>query len=174
MAISFFTKRSDSTKLSVSLCASLEWGFVFYDGSSYSMWGSAAAFSAAVIRGMAVHLIRKSAQHNHPLVVYLVVCLCGLILLPVAGHEAVNLTRMNFLLLTAIGILSLIAQLFMTYGYKYVPALQGSLLSYLAIPLTMLFGYFTGEELLFRFFLGDLSDYRRPFNLHGKKYTTKA
>ena len=129
-------------------------GFVFYDGSSYSVWGSAAAFSAAILRGMAVHLIRKSAQYNHPLVVYLVVCVCGLILIPVSGHEAANLTWTVFWLLVLIGVLSLVAQLFMTFGFKYIPALQGSLLSYLAIPLTMLFGYAMGEELRLRFFVG--------------------
>ncbi len=150
----FFHQAINAGKiLSLLLCVS---GviFVFYDGSSYSVWGNGIALSAGIMRGLVVHFIKKSAEVNHPLVVYLVVCLFGLLLLPFSAHEAANIRPTNFFLLFVVALFSLTAQLLMTYGYRYVAALKGSLISYLTIPLAVLFGYVMGEELHAGFFGG--------------------
>ena len=150
----FFRQPINSSKIfSIILCMTGVF-LVFYDGSSYSLLGNCIALSAGIVRGLVVHFIKKSAEANHPLVVYLVVCLFGLLLLPFSAHEAANMTVADFSLLLVVGVISLVAQFFMTYGYRHVDALKGSLISYLTIPLTVLLGYFMGEELHARFFLG--------------------
>jgi drug/metabolite transporter (DMT)-like permease len=127
---------------------------VFYDGSAYSGWGDLLGLSAGVVRGLVVHFIKRLAECNHPAIVYLAACFCGLSLLPVVGGEVVNVNADAALLMLLISALAFTAQLFMTYGYGRVTALKASLLSYLAIPLTILFSAFIGEELRGRFFLG--------------------
>ena len=152
-ALFFHQPINHSKILSIVFCMS---GviFVFYDGSKYSLLGNCIALSAGIVRGLVVHFIKKSAEANHPLVVYLVVCLYGLLLLPFSAHEASNINVTNFSLLLVVAVLSLVAQFLMTYGYRHVDALKGSLISYLTIPLTVLLGFLMGEELHARFFLG--------------------
>ena len=150
----FFRQAINADKIfSIILCLS---GviFVFYDGSSYGVLGTGIGLAAGIIRGLVVHFIKKSAEANHPLVVYLVVCLYGLLLLPFSAHEATKVDTGALILLLVVSIFSLIAQFLMTYGYRHVEALKGSLISYLTIPLTVLLGYFMGEELHAKFFVG--------------------
>lgn len=150
----FFHETFSTNKvLSVVFCM-LGVIFVFYDGSSYGFWGNFLGLSGGIIRGFVVHLIKKSVAKNHPVIVYLAVCFIGLSLLPFSAHEALYLSWNSFLLLALLGTLSFIAQLLQTYGYRHATTLRGSLLSYMTIPLTVVLGFFMGEELRIRFFIG--------------------
>lgn len=127
---------------------------VFYDGSKYSLSGDLLGLSGGFLGGLTVHYIKKCSSNNHPVIVYLSACFFGLILLPFTCRQVVHLTWLSLVILLTIGALSLTGQVFMTYAYKYVSATTGSILSYLTIPLTILFSYFIGEELKTRFLLG--------------------
>jgi drug/metabolite transporter (DMT)-like permease len=150
----FFHETLSITKvLSVVFCM-LGVIFVFYDGSSYSFLGNFLGLAAGIVRGFVVHLIKKSVAKNRPVIVYLAVCFIGLLLLPFSVHEAVHLSWNSFLLLVLVGTFSFTAQLLQTYGYRHATTLRGSLLSYMTIPLTVVLGFFMGEELRMRFFIG--------------------
>jgi drug/metabolite transporter (DMT)-like permease len=139
--------------VSIGLCF-IGVGFVFYDGSMYSTWGNLLGLSVGIMRGLAAHVIKQSVKHNHPIIVYLSACFWGLLLLPFSGHQAIHLTFISGILLALIGILTFSAQVFLTYGYRYVTAIKGILLTYMNIPLTMMFGYVLGEKFGPRFFIG--------------------
>jgi len=128
--------------------------FVFYDGSHYYIWGDVLGLIGGLIAGIAIHYIKRSSEKNYPLIVYLSACFFGMVLFPFSIHQAVRLTLTSSILLFLIGTLSLSGQLAMTYGYRYVQATKGSIISYSAIPLTIFLSYFIGEEFKTRFFIG--------------------
>lgn len=64
------------------------------------------------------------------------------------------MTPTAILLLVAISLATFVGQLLMTFGFRHVPAVKGSLITHMGIPLTVLWSYFIGEELRWRFFVG--------------------
>ena len=139
--------------LSVALCL-VGVILVFYDGSSYSVAGNLIGLASGIGRGMSVHFIKRSAARNHPVVVYLAACFWGMLLLPFTASQIPRVRGDSGLLLMSVGMLSFVAQLFMTRGIRYVSTITASLLSYSTIPLTIFFGLLLGEELRGKFFLG--------------------
>ena len=113
---------------------------IFYERGSYSLMGDILGLLSGVFSGMAIHYVKRSSMRNHALLVYLSPCLFGLFFIPLTFSGYHDITVNNFLLVIIIGILTAIAQFFMTSGYRYVSATRGSILSYLQIPLTILLG----------------------------------
>lgn len=129
---------------------------VFYDGNQYSILGDAIGLLSGIIMGAATHYTKESSQNEHPAVVYLSPCFMGLLLIPFSFKETAKIDPHSFILLFMIGLASFLAQLFMTDGYKYVSATEGSMISYLKIPITIIFSSFLGEKLGWKFFIGTL------------------
>jgi len=149
-----FNEKSGVAQIvSIALCV-LGVGFVFYDGSATNVWSNLIALSVGMLRGIATHFFKRSAEENHPIIVYLATCLFGLIILPFTMNEVANITPSFLLLLLLIGTLALAAQIFLGYGFRSVMATKASIITYASIPLTVFLGYCIGEELKPRFFLG--------------------
>jgi drug/metabolite transporter (DMT)-like permease len=129
---------------------------VFYDGNHYSILGDAIGLLSGIIMGAATHYTKESSQNEHPAIVYLSPCFMGLLLIPFSVRETPKINPHSFILLFMIGLASFLAQLFMTNGYKYVSATEGSMISYLKIPITIIFSRFLGEKLGWKFFIGTL------------------
>ena len=143
-----------SALLSIILCV-IGIILIFYDGSAYTVWGNLLGLVPGIIRGLTVHLIKRSAEKNNPIIVYLAVCFFGLLLLPISGYEVTKLTWPFFFLLFGVAIFAFTAQVLMTYGYRHTAAIKGSIISYMTIPLTIFFSsVFLKEEFKSKFFLG--------------------
>ncbi|MBN1622233.1 MAG: DMT family transporter [Endomicrobiales bacterium] len=130
--------------------------FVFYDGSDYNIKGDLLALLAGACAGFAVHYIKKSREKNNSFTVYLATCSFGLLLIPFTYKQAYSVHFNAALLLIVIALLGFVAQIAISYGYKYVSATKGSILSYATIPMALMLSYFINEEFKLRFFIGIL------------------
>lgn len=129
--------------------------FVLYDGSNYRLIGDCAALLSAVTSGVAIHYIKKSSESDHPIVVYLATCFFGLIIAPTTFHEWQSVDYKAGSILVLLGLIVFFAQIIMTWGYRYVSATRGSIMSYFGIPLTIILSAcITGEQFKSGFFLG--------------------
>jgi len=132
--------------------------FVLYDQSSYRLAGDLLALMSAAFAGAAIHYIKMAREKNNPMVVYLVSCICGVLLslIPALMVWPViypQMTPLILLLFLSIGTLVFIGQLFMTYGFKYVSATAGSILCLSEIVLTILISALCLDEKITTWFL---------------------
>ncbi|OHD11673.1 MAG: hypothetical protein A2086_15975 [Spirochaetes bacterium GWD1_27_9] len=129
--------------------------FIFYDRGKYNIFGDIAGVVSGISSGMAIHYVRRSAVNNHPIVVYLAACVIGLVFLPFSFIGKTNFNVISVILVLIVGILTFAAQFTMSYGYKYVSATKGSILSYFQIPLTMILSImFLSEDFKSKFLVG--------------------
>ncbi len=128
--------------------------FVFYDGSKYPIFGDLLALSAAILAGLSVIFIKKLRADNNSIIVYLPVCIFGLLLTSFSAKQVIHLNMQLVLLLIFIGIAAFLAQVFMTYGFKYVSSTKGSIITFSKIPMTIGLSLFIGEEFKLKFIIG--------------------
>ncbi len=150
-----FFKRKIEIKhiISLFLCAAGV-AVVFYDGSSYGFEGDIVGLLSGVLAGVAIHYVQKSREKNGTALVYMSAALFGLIFTSPHGMTAGYVPGTEIMVLIAVGALSLVSQLTMTYGFKYIHPTRGSILAYSSLPLTLLGSFFLGEEFTMRFFAG--------------------
>ena len=101
----------------------------------------ALAILGAVCAGAAVVIVRKLREDHSPFVIYLAQCGIGfwVMLLP-ANLQPADLGVSGGLVLLAIGLTATIGQLTMTYAYRHLTVVGGSLLAMLTPVLTTLIG----------------------------------
>jgi drug/metabolite transporter (DMT)-like permease len=150
----FKEKIKTSDLLSLALCL-LGVVFIFYDRGVYSITGDIAGLLSAIFSGIAIHYVKKSSMVNNSLIVYLSPCILGLLFLPFTIKEYHTFEMYSFLMVLLVGLLTVLAQFFMTSGYRCVNPTKGSVLNYLQIPLTLALGaVFTHDPFPPKFFLG--------------------
>jgi drug/metabolite transporter (DMT)-like permease len=92
---------------------------------------------------------------NHALVVYLSPCVLGLLFVPFTIEEYAVFNIKAFYAVLFVGVLTVLAQFFMTSGYKCLNPTKGSVLNYLQIPMTIVLGaIFTHDPFPPRFITG--------------------
>ncbi len=129
--------------------------FIFWDNSNYSKLGDIIALISGISGGMAINYLRRGVKFDNPIIIYLSTCIFGLILIPLTIKEwkLINLSNIIFLLLIALT--AFMAQITMTWGYKYVSATKGSILSYTGIPMTLILSHLFVKEIFKKnFFIG--------------------
>lgn len=129
---------------------------VFYDGSSYSFTGNLLCIGSAVASGFAVIHIKRAREENSSFLVYLSPCIFGILASSwsVAAVSAIPSVK-DIILLAFVGCAAFIGQIFMTYGYRFVTATEGSILGMTEILLAIILSRFLlGEAMNFRFFIG--------------------
>ena len=156
----FFKERLRRNHL-ISLLLSVTGAFlVLHDNSSYQIQGDLLALASALFGGLAVHYIKKSRERNNPMVVYLVSCLFGVVLSFVPAGLAFpavypDLTPMILFFFVSIGTLVFLGQQLMTFGFKYISATSGSILSLSEIILTVFMSaLFLDETITLKFLIG--------------------
>lgn len=116
---------------------------LFYDGSTYPLGGDLMALLSALLLGMGIHYTQRSRVNNEPSVIYLVLCIAGMLFsAPFTDFQAIPYLSLWPWLL-AIGAVSWLAQILFSWAFRYISALEGSMISYLHIPFTL-----TGSVLL--------------------------
>jgi drug/metabolite transporter (DMT)-like permease len=109
----------------------------------------AAGFASAVLSGAALAAVRAARRTEGSWAIYASFSLCGLLATaPFALPGWVAPTAREWLLLGAVGATSVIAQLLMTYAYRWVTNVQAGVLSQLTVVTSMLLGVvFLGDRL---------------------------
>jgi drug/metabolite transporter (DMT)-like permease len=108
-----------------------------------------AGFASAVLSGAALAAVRAARRTEGSWAIYGSFSLCGLLATaPFALPGWVAPTAREWLLLGAVGATSVIAQLLMTYAYRWVTNVQAGVLSQLTVVTSMLLGVvFLGDRL---------------------------
>ncbi len=103
--------------------------------------------SASVFMGFAYNFIRKLKTNEHPLVI---IFYFPLVILPIAAIWSsfvwVQPQGWDWLFLILVGVSTQIAQFFMTKAYQKEELSKISILSYISIIYSLLFGYFLFDE----------------------------
>lgn len=109
----------------------------------------AVAIASAVLSGAALAAIRAARRTEGSWSIYGSFSLCGLLATaPFALPDFQRPTPWEWGLLAAVGLCSLIAQLLMTYAYRWVTNLQAGVISQLTVVLSILLGaVFLGDRL---------------------------
>ncbi len=99
------------------------------------------ALLGGVLASVAVVAVKKLHETDTSPVIFLAQCVFGLLVFgyPTAAGSFAFDPRL-WLLLALIGVLATASQLVMTYAYKYVPATEGSLLSFLTPVINVILG----------------------------------
>jgi drug/metabolite transporter (DMT)-like permease len=108
-----------------------------------------AGMASAVLSGAAVTAIRAARRTEGSMAIYGSFSLFGLLATsPFALQGFQTPTSREWLFLTMVGVLSIIAQLLMTWAYRWVTNLQAGILSQLTVVLSMILGVvFLGDRL---------------------------
>jgi drug/metabolite transporter (DMT)-like permease len=114
----------------------------------FSRW-EAVGIASAVLSGAALAAIRAARRTEGSWSIYGSFSLCGLLATaPFALPGFQRPTAREWGLLAAVGVCSVIAQLLMTYAYRWVTNLQAGVISQLTVVLSLLLGaVFLGDRL---------------------------
>ena len=134
------------------------------------------AITGSFLTGLAYVLVRQSTKlDEHPLVVMFyfplfTVPFCFPFLFSYWVKPSLN--EWAFLLL--VGICTQLGQLFLTHGYKELPAAEAAPLSYIQVPLAMVMGIIFFEEVIdFNFIIGSTFVFTSIFLVMSKKAELK-
>ncbi len=124
---------------------------VFLDNSSYSFFGNMICLTGGVLNGLAINFIKKARIRNSPASVYLSACIFGLAFNSMAVRGMSSLPSELFGLLVVTALLSLIGQILLGYGFRYVSATKGSIIGFFETQLTFVMSWLLmGEEIRLR------------------------
>ncbi len=153
--IFFHEKNRKTDWLAMPFC--IAGAFVVFGGKGEeSLIGDALAITSSIFAGFSVHFIRRSAQKENPVVIYLSACVFGLIAAPLAFSGKIEINMQSLIFIIIVGITAFAGQIFLNYCYKNMSAVKGSLLSFIKIPMTLGLSWFIGEKFGMKFMLGTL------------------
>ena len=114
------------------------------------------ALLGSLMAGIAVTAIRQLRKTDSSYTIFLSQCLFGLLIVAVpAASKSFDLGAREWVLLLAVGVLATVGQLIMTFSFKYVPATQGSIFSFVTPVLNVFLGAcLFAEPIPFRSWLG--------------------
>lgn len=112
-----------------------------------SYWHLGIGIATSFFMGLAYNFVRKLNTTEHPLVIILYF---PLVLLPIGGVWSyfvwVTPEGMDWLMLLGVGVLTQIAQFFMTKSYQSEEVSKVSILNYVGLVYALLFGFFLFDE----------------------------
>ncbi|MBN2897670.1 MAG: DMT family transporter [Clostridia bacterium] len=108
------------------------------------------ALCAAVVAGGAYTVVRMLKDYDHPLVVIFYFCLYSVLITgPIALKSGMHITSFKDIgILTLIGLFAVIAQTLMTFAYRYAPASELAIYSYMNIVFSFIIGVVLFHESL--------------------------
>ncbi len=128
---------------------------VFYDHSSYPLLGDIFGLGSALLLGLGIIFVKRARVQNEPAMIYLILCIIGAVMAaPFVPWRTLDITQGWWMLLIMGGV-SWIAQISFSWGLKFISALEGAIITYLHIPLTLgLSVLFVTEEITTTFIIG--------------------
>lgn len=105
-------------------------------------WWEAGGFLSAILSGAAVAAIRAARRTEGSWAIYTSFTLFGLLVsAPFALHGFVAPNRVEWVLLAAVGAASVMAQLLMTWAYRWLTNLQAGILAQLTVVVSLVVGW---------------------------------
>lgn len=130
---------------------------VLWDGSKSSFPADAAGLASGIVAAVSYHFNKKASQTEDAVVIYLGVCFVGILGTAFSAGQFARLDWVSALLLLAAGLGGYFAQIAITLGLRDIDATEGSVHTFLKIPMTSLGGFLMlSEPLSLRFFAGTL------------------
>lgn len=108
--------------------------------------------------GVAVNSIKKLTHTDSTYTIFLSFCLFSCLMYGYpAFHHFQPLSISNWILLVSVGILGTVGQLSMTYGYKFTPVNEGSIIAFLVPTFNVIIGVLLfSEKMTFGMVLGSI------------------
>ncbi len=129
--------------------------FVLADGSAPSLLGDVVGMASGVLGGVSYHFNKRATRTEHPIVIYLAVCLVGMALTAFSVPETAKVTLPSAALLLVAGLGAYFAQVLVTMGLAKIDATSGSVHTFGKIPVTIVGGIVAfGNPANLRFVLG--------------------
>lgn len=128
---------------------------VLWDGAKISFMADLVGLASGVVAAVSYHFNKKASQTEDPIVIYLGVCLVGLIATAFSVPQALKLDWLAALLLILAGAGGYFAQIAITVGLRDIDTTEGSVHTFVKIPLTVIAGcIFLSDPITSRFILG--------------------
>jgi len=127
---------------------------IFWDASSHSLLGDLIGLASGIIAGVSIQYTKRARRNNSAEIVYLAVCVSGMIGTVWTAPRALVLDLRSGLIILAQAVLGYAGQIGLTWGVKYMDASEAGIVSFLKVPLAIVFGLFLGEGLSLRFAAG--------------------
>jgi drug/metabolite transporter (DMT)-like permease len=153
---------------------------VFWDGAGLSPLADACGLASGILASVSLLFNKKASETEDPIVIYLGVCLVGTLACSFSAPQAASLDLPAAAFLGAMALTAFLGQVSITKGLRELSAEEGSLISYLKIPIAILISWaFLGERLSARFLagtgwivLGLLLDRFKPAWVHSMRHRT--
>ena len=113
---------------------------VLSDDKSSTVTANIIGISSGFFAGISYHFNKKASLTEHPTVIYLGVCIVGLVMTGFSIPQAVNLNLSSVIILILAGAGAYFAQIALTIGLLDIPITAGSIHTLVKIPLTSLGG----------------------------------
>ncbi|MBI4633998.1 MAG: DMT family transporter [Deltaproteobacteria bacterium] len=117
------------------------------EGLGSTSWMDLLGLSSGLLTGWAILSIKKLHETDTSRAIFFSQCFFGLIIVVIPAQSGgYSFPAMGWITLLAVGLLAAVAQLQMTYAYKFIGATEGSLLSMLTPVLNVVLGLFFLHE----------------------------
>ena len=150
--------------------------FPLLSGNSLELGSIVIAISGSFLTGLAYVLVRKSTKMNeHPLVIMFYFPLFTVpMCLPLLFSNWEHPSLMNWFYLLLTGIFTQFGQLFLTYGYRELPATKAAPISYIQVLFAAVIGIlFFDEYISLNFIIGSILVLFSIINVMSKNSITK-
>ena len=130
-----------------------------YNVKSISVQSLIIALSGAFLTALAYVLVRLASKKNESpfLIMFYFPLFTIPMSLPFAIFEWQSPNLYEWCILLMVGICTQLGQMFLTFGYKVLPASNAALTSYIQVPLSALFGYILFfESISYNFIFGSM------------------
>ena len=111
---------------------------VLSDNSSSSLIANIIGISSGFFAGIAYHFNKRVSLTEHPSVIYLGVCIVGMLMTGFSIPQAANLDLYAIIILILAGASAYFAQIALTIGVRDIPITEGSMHTFVKIPMTSL------------------------------------
>lgn len=129
---------------------------IFWDSASPSFLGDCIGLGSGFLAGISIQYTKRARRNNGVEIVYLAVCLSGILATFWTAPQALSLDLRSALILLASAVLGYLGQIALTWGVKYMDASEAGIVSFLKIPMAIGLGLFLGEGLSLRFAAGTI------------------
>lgn len=131
----------------LAICLCIPGAFLIYHANgSANTFGYILALVAAMFSGIAVQFLKRLREFNSSFMVYLSPCIFGLLVTAYSVPGIFSADGRSLITAAAVGVLTFVGQVVMSYGFKYTTAASGSIMTLAEIPLILFISTFAGES----------------------------
>lgn len=128
---------------------------VLWDGAGIYPLADTVGMLSGFLAGISYHFNKRASKTEDPIVIYLGVCIVGMIATAFSAGQIAHLDLPAVILLLLAGAGAYAAQICITIGLRDIPTTSGSVHTFLKIPLTVLGGIIVlGQPVTVRFAAG--------------------